>query len=70
MSAKLHFKEPRIGFAKLQSVGTEAARGENTGDAIGKAASPSLVRRIYHTYALLCVVWGTTCLLVLLARAA
>jgi hypothetical protein len=73
MSADLHFKKPRTGFKRLRSVGTEAARGENQQDASGKAASPSLARRLYNRYCQLCVAWGTITLLgllIALARAA
>jgi hypothetical protein len=74
MSAKLHFKEPRSGFKRLRSVGTnaaqEGARGEKTGDEMREAPSPSLVRRLYNRYAQVCVAWGTLTILVLLARAA
>lgn len=70
MSAKLHSKEPRSGF-KLHSVGrSEAASRQQTGDERGKAASPSLARRVYHAYSVACVTWGTLCIIVLLARAA
>jgi hypothetical protein len=74
MSAELHFKKPRSGFRRLRSVGTnaahEGARGEETGDEIREAASPSLVRRLYNRYAQVCVAWGTISIIVLLARAA